>query len=126
MHRIDEQSTIEITNSAYYIIFHYTNIAHKSHFLIPTMWQTNYRLNPKLPMPNFLKHSTAYPAVNIPVGRRYRNTQSLCNLQVDLAGKGCIFRQGDEEHLLSGRREGARWVIFYFRQGAEDFTGVFH
>ncbi len=65
MHRIDEQSTIEITNNAYYIIFHYTNIAHKSHFLIPTMWKTNYRLNPKLPMPNSLNHSTAHPAVNI-------------------------------------------------------------
>ncbi len=82
MHRIDEQSTIEITNNAYYIIFHYTNIAHKSHFLIPTMWKTNYRLNPKLPMPNFLNHSTAYPAVNISVSRRDRDTQSFCNLQV--------------------------------------------
>lgn len=126
MHRIDEQSTIEITNSAYYIIFHYTNIAHKSHFLIPTMWKTNYRLNPKLPMPNFLKYSTAHPSVNIPVGRRDRDTQGFCNLQIGLSGKYSIFRQGIKKLLLSGRREGARWGFFYLRQGDEYFTGVYH
>lgn len=64
-------------------------------------------------MPNFLKHPTTYPAVNISVGRRYWNTQSFCNLQVGLAGKGCIFRQGVKEQLLSGRREMARLGFLY-------------
>ena len=77
-------------------------------------------------MPNFFKHSTAHPAVKISVGRRDRDTQSLCNLQVGLAGKGGIFRQGGEELLLSGRREVARLGVFYLRQSAEDFTGVYH
>ena len=77
-------------------------------------------------MPNFLNHSTAHPAVNISDGRRYRNTQSLCNLQVDLAGKSNILRQGGEELLLSGRREVTRLGVFYLWQGAEDFAGVYH
>ena len=77
-------------------------------------------------MPNFINHSTAHPAVNISVGRRDSNTQSLCNLQVDLAGKSNILRQESEELLLSGRREVARLGFFYLRQGAEDFTGVDH
>lgn len=90
------------------------------------MWKTNYRLNPKLPMPNFLKYSTAHPSVNIPVGRSDRNTQGFCNLQIGLSGKCNIFRQGSEELLLSGRREVVRWGFFYLRQGAEDFADVDH
>ena len=77
-------------------------------------------------MPNFLNHATAHPAVNIPVGRRHRNTQSFCNLQIGLSGKCNIFRQGGEELLLSGRREVARLGFLYLWQGAEDFAGVDH
>lgn len=75
-------------------------------------------------MSNFLKHVTAHPPIDISVGRRYWNTQSLCNLQVGLADKGTVFRQGGEELLLSGRREVARLGFFYLRQSTEDFTGV--
>ena len=77
-------------------------------------------------MPNFLNHTTAHPTVDIPVGRTYRNTQSLCNLQIGLSGKCNIFRLGGEELLLSGRREVIRLGFFYLRQGTEDFTGVDH
>lgn len=83
-------------------------------------------LHPKLPMTNFLNHSTAHPAINTPVGRRYWNTQGFCNLQVSLARECGFFRQGVKELLLSGGREMARLGFFYLWQGAEDFTGVYH
>ena len=65
---------------------------------------------PKLPMPNFFKHVTTHPTINISVGRRHRNTQGFCNLQIGLSGKCNIFKQGGEELLLSGRREVPGWV----------------
>lgn len=77
-------------------------------------------------MPNFLKHPTAHPSVNISVSRRDRDTQGFCNLQIGLSGKCNIFRQGGEELLLSGRREMARLGFFDLRQGAEDFASVDH
>ena len=77
-------------------------------------------------MPNFFKHVTTHPTINISVGRRHRNTQGFCNLQIGLSGKYSIFRQGIKKQLLSGRREVAQLGFFYLRQGAEDFAGVYH